>query len=551
MGRPSSSRSRSSCRSIRRVWRLEPTPRPLRCRWPRTAPNSFAALDSRRPRYYADDFTASPHVHSSYRHRIRTRCSSRRRPRYPQRLLELDTPRSSPQLVERRRTRGACPAAARYLRPRIQCKRSAHWNADCADAFAFFVKADDSAGHAVQKAYAPHRVALDESGTDIDERGAFDGSAGSRQPAVGVDRHWLRSDFAGALGWCADRDDVREHDPTCCRHPAPSLVNAGTHQLAVQSPAPGGGTSGSVPFVVTAVARIPLQRSRRQRRGQRCRSHRADDAQIAIVGPNYHRWATSATIGGQDPDPVRLSNRDRCDHPRVLSRCCRHARHRRLQPTAGRRSAPSTVTITVGNLNPVPTLGSPRRRRLPLEAPASRVNLSGSNFVRVDRCSSSATALATAVTNRVHGSGDRTCGAHHERAIRQRHLREPHPRWRRQRFTPIHDYERRRGWRDMHHEAPQPELLRDDDDGLNVKFWLMSYPLIDGDREVESRPTRLESGGGGTTSVTPSPTSPRPMARTRSTSLQMEPRQWPARCERTGGRDLRHHERGARRTAWM
>jgi hypothetical protein len=160
----------------------------------------------------------------------------------------------------------------------------------------FFVTVADSAGHAVQKAYSivvnpannPVPSLSEIAPGTVQEGGAtlaidLTGSGFVPASVARWDGNTLATTFVSESHLAASVSDAL-------------LATAGTHYLSITSPAPGGGGSGTVAFVITAIAGNPIPNVSSVAPLSLPAS--TVDTQITITGTNFIA-SSSATIGAQ------------------------------------------------------------------------------------------------------------------------------------------------------------------------------------------------------------------------------------------------------------
>jgi hypothetical protein len=268
--------------------------------------------------------------------------------------------------------------------------------ASIATVFAFFVTAND-ATHAVQKAF--FLTALPPTNpipvlTAIDPTSAQQGSPTTTVTLTGsgfvptsqanFDGAPLPTTFVNGTGLSA-------------AIPAASLAVPGTHQISVSSPAPGGGVSANVAFVVTAVVQNPVPIIASVSPTSIPVS--AVDTNIAILGTNFIP-STSAAIGMQGISTSYVSTTElAATIPASYLATPATLQIGVYNPAPGGGFSVSTVPVTVGSTNPLPTLSGLTPSSVAAGSAAFAVGLTGTNFVSGGQVFFGNTALATTINS--------------------------------------------------------------------------------------------------------------------------------------------------------
>lgn len=261
--------------------------------------------------------------------------------------------------------------------------------------FEFFVTATDSASHAVElalfvtivpranpvpvlSAVTPSAVAQNSPATTI----ALAGWDFVPTSQVTWDGAPLPTTFVSAMSLAATV-------------PSTSLVAPGTHQLAVVSPAPGGGASASLPFVVTVGASNPVPTIGSVSPSQIPVTN--VDAQIAITGTGFIP-TSSAVIGAQGIATTYVSGTALMAVIPASYLSTAGTLQIGVYNPGGGFSA-TTVPVTVQALHPVPTLSSLSPWSVVVGSATFTMTLTGNGFVTGGQAFFGATALATSVTS--------------------------------------------------------------------------------------------------------------------------------------------------------
>jgi hypothetical protein len=158
--------------------------------------------------------------------------------------------------------------------------------------------------------------------------------------------------------------------------PASDLVAAGTAQVTVVTPAPGGGTSGEVAFTVTGVNPVPtlstLAPSSALQGGPAFT--------LTVTGEWFCPCLGRAVEWRQPDDHVRQRYSAYGDHPGRRLVTAGTAQVTVFTPTPGGGTSGATA-FTVTAVNPVPTLSTLAPSSAPQGGPAFTLTVTGSGFV--------------------------------------------------------------------------------------------------------------------------------------------------------------------------
>jgi hypothetical protein len=179
--------------------------------------------------------------------------------------------------------------------------------------------------------------------------------------------------------------------------PASDLVSVGSHDVSVSNPPPGGGTSGSVTFSVTPAVVNPVPSILSASPTQLPVS--SINVQIAITGSSFIS-SSSATIGAQGVTTSYVSPTQLVAAiPAAYLSNAGTLQIGVFTPPPGGGFSPTTVSITVGTLNPAPTLTALTPASVNAGSGAFTLGLSGTNFVQGAQVFFGGTALATTFTS--------------------------------------------------------------------------------------------------------------------------------------------------------
>jgi len=138
--------------------------------------------------------------------------------------------------------------------------------------------------------------------------------------------------------------------------PTALLATAGTHHVSVSSPAPGGGASGALDFVVVPVPQNPVPTVAGVSPSRVPVS--TIDTEITVTGSDFVA-GTSVTIGTQTiPTQLVSAGELRAIVPSSFLASAGALTLGASTPPPGGGFSATTATLTVGGLNPVPTLAS-------------------------------------------------------------------------------------------------------------------------------------------------------------------------------------------------
>jgi hypothetical protein len=222
--------------------------------------------------------------------------------------------------------------------------------------YAFFVSVSDSAGGALQSAFAltvaPPNNPLPALGS-ITPSSAIQGSADTVVSVTGsgfVPSSQVLFDGAPLATAFADTTSLS------ATIPAADLANAAAHQVAVQSPAPGGGTSASLTFTVTAAVLNPQPVLSSVAPTQLGVS--TIDTQITVDGSSFLP-SSSVLVGSQavvtsfvtSTQLVAAIPAAYLASPGTLQVAVQN-------PTPGGGVSTASFAISVGTLNPVPSIAT-------------------------------------------------------------------------------------------------------------------------------------------------------------------------------------------------
>jgi hypothetical protein len=178
--------------------------------------------------------------------------------------------------------------------------------------------------------------------------------------------------------------------------PPGDLLIAGFHQVTVSNPPPGGGVSGPVSFVVTPAVLNPTPAIVSVAPTQLPIS--SIDVQIAITGSNFISGSSAEVASRAVTTSVTSATQLLAVVPAAYLLVAGTLPIAVFSPAPGGGSS-GTVTVTVGNLNPVPTLWSVGPSSVPAGSGNLVVNLTGSGFVAGGQAFLGSSALATTVSN--------------------------------------------------------------------------------------------------------------------------------------------------------
>jgi hypothetical protein len=280
--------------------------------------------------------------------------------------------------------------------------------------FEFFLTVNDSAGHSVQQAFFlmvvpktnPTPVLTSISPSSIPQGSptttiALVGSGFVPQSHVTWDGTALVTTF------------VSDTELSASISPA-QLADAATHDVAVTSPAPGGGSSASQQFFVTPVVENPVPAIASV--SPNLLPVTNVDTQIAIVGSNFIA-STSAVIGVTGIPTFFVSDTQlTATIPAAYLAAAGTIDIGVFNPAPGGGFSATTVPVTIQALNPAPTLTTISPNTLVAGSGQFNIDLTGTGFVAgasaffgVDRLatlvSSDTTAQATVPASLVNNVG--------------------------------------------------------------------------------------------------------------------------------------------------
>jgi hypothetical protein len=175
--------------------------------------------------------------------------------------------------------------------------------------------------------------------------------------------------------------------------PAADLVNAGTHAIAIANPPPGGGTSASVTFTVTPATVNPVPTIASVSPATLPVS--SVDVQVSVSGTNFIA-ASSAVIGSQGIATSYVSSTQiLAAVPAAYLSSAGTLPLGVFNPAPGGGFSPTTVSLAVGSLNPVPVLASLSPSSVATGSGAFTLSLVGSGFAAGAQAFFDGTALDT------------------------------------------------------------------------------------------------------------------------------------------------------------
>lgn len=174
------------------------------------------------------------------------------------------------------------------------------------------------------------------------------------------------------------------------------LTNGGAHAITVRNPTPGGGTSAALTFTVDAIAQHPVPVI--SSIAPELVTPSAFDTQITITGESFVN-GSSAAIAGQGISTLYVSPTQLiATVPAVHLAAPGTIPISVYNPSPGGGFSATSVTLTVGTINPVPTWQS----LAPAVTPAGQdmtLIMTGTGFVAGGQMFLGTTALATSVNS--------------------------------------------------------------------------------------------------------------------------------------------------------
>jgi hypothetical protein len=261
---------------------------------------------------------------------------------------------------------------------------------------AFFLKASDSAGHSVQKAFSLTVLPALNPVPTLASISPTSAEQGTTATVTLTGTGFVPSSEARWDG--TPIPTTFQSQTTLSASVSASLLAAsGVHQLSVFSPVPGGGTSTNVSFTVSEVPQNPVPTIASITPTQLPTS--GTDTQIAIVGTNFNA-VTSAAIGVSGITTSYVSPTSlNATIPASYLASAGTLQIGVYNPPPGGGFSTSTVSVTVGTLNPVPTLSTLSPASIVAGHASFTLGVTGTKFVSGGQVFFNSTALATTVVN--------------------------------------------------------------------------------------------------------------------------------------------------------